>query len=62
MPARYERLGPEVALNFGGKTAIAIFIFMLLGFVVESELAQVSPFGMLCVYRTDILGSMYSQL
>ncbi len=45
MPAQYERLGPEVVFNAGGKTAITIFIFMLIGFVVESELVQVSSYS-----------------
>ncbi|KLO17009.1 hypothetical protein SCHPADRAFT_994645 [Schizopora paradoxa] len=40
MAGHYERLGPESGLDLGGKTGIAIFIFMLIGFVAESELAQ----------------------
>ena len=61
MPGHYERLGPESVLDLGGKTGVAIFIFMLIAFVAESELAQVSSSEMKPLDATYHLLSMYNQ-
>ena len=42
MQSQYARLGFESGFPIGWKSSGSVFIFMLLGFVIETELAQVS--------------------